>query len=77
MSADPPPAWVLTRREAIGARIREARLNAGLTQWALAELVGVDNKTIHRIEYGHSDPGLGLLLQIAHALHVPLADLVR
>ncbi|MEU2181215.1 helix-turn-helix transcriptional regulator [Streptomyces thermolilacinus] len=77
MPADPPPAWVTTRRWAIGSRIRDARLHAGLTQMQLAELVGVDHKTIHRIEYALSDPSLGLLLQIAHAVNVPLADLVR
>lgn len=71
------PAWVLTHRRAIGERIREARLNANLTQVRLGDLVGVDHKTIHRIEHGASDPSLGLLLQIAHAVRVPLADLVR
>lgn len=48
-----------------------------MSQLRLADLVGVDHKTIHRIEYGISDPGLGLLLQIAHAVRVPLGDLVR
>ncbi|MGW4779991.1 helix-turn-helix transcriptional regulator [Streptomyces filamentosus] len=33
--------------------------------------------TIHRIEYGTSDPSLGLLLRLARVLHVPLADLVQ
>ncbi|MEU9865470.1 helix-turn-helix transcriptional regulator [Streptomyces sp. NPDC047971] len=76
MPAD-QPAWVLTRREMIGARIRDARLHANLSQIELGTRVGVDHKTIHRIEYGTSDPGLGLLLQLAHALGVPLHDLVK
>ncbi|MFE4311482.1 helix-turn-helix domain-containing protein [Streptomyces sp. NPDC056891] len=71
------PAWVLTRRELIGARIRDARLLANLSQLELGNRAGVDHKTIHRIEYGASDPGLGLLLQIARAVDVPLAELVR
>ncbi|MFF9910605.1 helix-turn-helix transcriptional regulator [Streptomyces sp. NPDC013457] len=71
------PAWVLTRREMIGARIREARLYANLSQLELGTRVGVDHKTIHRIEYGISDPGLGLLIQIAHAVDRPLAELVK
>ncbi|MFE0651323.1 helix-turn-helix domain-containing protein [Streptomyces sp. NPDC059534] len=71
------PAWVLTRRQAIGARIRAAREHANLSQLALADRCGVDHKTVHRIEYGQSDPGLGLLIQIAHAVGVPLAELVR
>ncbi|MFB8083671.1 helix-turn-helix transcriptional regulator [Streptomyces sp. NPDC056013] len=71
------PAWVLSRRELIGARIRDARAQANLSQLELGTRVGVDHKTIHRIEYGVSDPGLGLLLQIARAVDVPLAELVR
>ncbi|MFC8155881.1 helix-turn-helix domain-containing protein [Streptomyces cinereoruber] len=71
------PAWVLSRRQAIGSRIRAAREHANLSQVQLGELCGVDHKTIHRIEYGTSDPGLGLLLQIAHAVGVPLSELVQ
>ncbi|MFC8267832.1 helix-turn-helix transcriptional regulator [Streptomyces cinereoruber] len=71
------PAWVLSRRQTIGGRIRAAREHANLSQLQLASLVGVDHKTIHRIEYGISDPGLGLLLQIAHAVGVPLSELVQ
>ncbi|MFE6225503.1 helix-turn-helix domain-containing protein [Streptomyces sp. NPDC057854] len=71
------PAWVLSRRQAIGARIRAAREHANLSQLALADRCGVDHKTIHRIEYGTSDPSLSLLLQIAQALDMPLANLVE
>ncbi|MFC8277173.1 helix-turn-helix transcriptional regulator [Streptomyces sp. NPDC057271] len=71
------PAWVLTRRELVGARIREARVKANLSQAELGNRVGADHKTIHRVEYGQSDPSLGLLLQIAHAVGAPLAELVR
>lgn len=71
------PGWVRTRRELVGARIRTARENAKLSQVQLGERVGLDHKTIHRIEYGTSDPRLGTLVLIAHALGVPLAELVR
>ncbi|GGX01766.1 helix-turn-helix transcriptional regulator [Streptomyces chryseus] len=77
MPTEPPPEWVLTHRGVVGRRIRQARIDADLSQVALAELVGIDHKTVHRIEYGVSDPRLGLLAQLARALRVPLADLVR
>lgn len=77
MPTDPPPDWVLTYRQAVGARIREARRRANLTQEALGALVGVDHKTIHRIEYATSEPGLGLLVQIARAVGSTVSDLVR
>ncbi|MFG3349479.1 helix-turn-helix domain-containing protein [Streptomyces sp. NPDC048018] len=76
MPSEQPP-WVHHRRQAIGARIRAAREHANLTQERLGELVGVDHKTIHRIEHGTSDPRLGLLLQIARAVGVAPGDLVR
>ncbi|MFG2899512.1 helix-turn-helix domain-containing protein [Streptomyces zaomyceticus] len=71
------PAWVLTRRVQIGARIRDARLYANLSQVDLGALVGLDHKTIHRIEHGTSDPSLGALLHIARVTGVPITELVR
>lgn len=73
----PQPDRVLTRRRAIGARIRTARLAEGLTQERLGELVDADRKTINRIEYAISDPPLSLLIRIADAINVDLADLMR
>ncbi|MEU8756194.1 helix-turn-helix transcriptional regulator [Streptomyces chartreusis] len=77
MPSAPPPDWVLTRRRAIGDRIRAARLDANLTQERLAELSGMDRQTINRIEQGHASPLLDNLIRIADALGTPLADLVR
>lgn len=74
---DPMPDWVLPRRRAIGARLRAAREDAGLTQLELAELIGRDNRTIHRWEYAYRIPSLEDLLLLAAALDTPLADLVR
>lgn len=73
----PPPDWVLARRRAIGARIRDARLYMNLTQETLAERAGMDRQSVNRIENGHASPLLDNLLRIADALDVPLADLVR
>ncbi|MFF1480188.1 helix-turn-helix transcriptional regulator [Streptomyces sp. NPDC058301] len=70
------PAWVLTRRRAMGDRIRAARLWADLSQEQLAERTLVDRKTINRIELGHHSARIDTLFLIADALDVPLADLV-
>ncbi|WP_369780705.1 helix-turn-helix transcriptional regulator [Streptomyces sp. R33] len=43
----------------------------------MAELAGVDRKTVVRLEAGTSDAQLGVWLRIARAAGVPLADLVR
>lgn len=71
------PDWVPARRREIGERIRTARRNAGLSQVDLGERIGRDHKTVHRYETAISAPTLVELLLIAHALDMPLADLVR
>ncbi|WP_216677436.1 helix-turn-helix domain-containing protein [Streptomyces sp. MNP-20] len=70
------PAWVLTRRRAIGGRIRDARIDAQLSQVQLGERIGRDHKTIHRYETAQSVPTLVDLLLIADALDVPPAELL-
>lgn len=77
MPLDPKPEWLLPRRREIGARIRTARRDAGLTQLQLGERVGRDHRTIHRWEYAERIPNLEDLLLLADALDMPLADLVR
>ena len=53
-------------------RIRKIR---GLTQGDLAEMVGVKQPHISRIEKGDDGPPLRLFAAIADALHVSLSDL--
>lgn len=74
---DPLPAWVPRRRAQIGLQIRAARRHARLSQMALGERIGRDNKTISRWENALTAPDLTDLLLIADALNVPLSDLVR
>ncbi|WP_342778039.1 helix-turn-helix transcriptional regulator [Streptomyces hundungensis] len=57
--------------------MRAARLYANLTQEKVALRAGIDRATYNRIEQGHSSPGLDILILIADAIGVPLADLVR
>jgi transcriptional regulator with XRE-family HTH domain len=75
--SDPLPAWVLTRRQAIGHNIRAARAVKQLSQEKLGELTGLDRKTINRIEQGTHATSIDHLLLIADALDVPLAELVK
>ncbi|WP_435209521.1 helix-turn-helix domain-containing protein [Streptomyces sp. bgisy034] len=77
MPHNPPPRWVITRHRAIGVQLREARKQAGLTQIQLGDRIGRDHKTISRWENANSTPDLRDLIVLAHALDVPLVDLVR
>lgn len=65
------------RRQQIGNTLRAARIDRGLTQIQIGERAGIDHKTVHRIEYATSHPSLTMLLRLAAALELPLADLVR
>lgn len=71
------PDHVLARRRRIGARIRDARLHANLTQERLGELTDLHRNTIVNIELGIYSPRLDSLLLIADAVRVPLSHLVR
>jgi transcriptional regulator with XRE-family HTH domain len=68
-------AWLAERRRAIGDRIREERLHQNLTQDNVWMAARISRGTLQRVEAGE-DVKLGTLLRIAHALGVPLAELV-
>lgn len=70
------PQWVRDYRRALGARIRDLRMRANLTQLALCEATGVDRITLQRVEAGTSDARIGELALIARAVGVSIADLV-
>jgi transcriptional regulator with XRE-family HTH domain len=75
-SASPPPDWVLTRRRAVGERIRAARIHANLTQEAVALRAETDRPSVVRIEQGQQSPTLDTLIRLADAIGVPLRELV-
>jgi transcriptional regulator with XRE-family HTH domain len=54
----------------VGSRINAARRDAGLTQAELAEEVGIDARSLQRIEGGRTTPSLRRLLAIADVLRV-------
>jgi transcriptional regulator with XRE-family HTH domain len=56
-------------------RLAEIRKRRGLTQVQLAEMSGVEQATISRIERGSDAVTVRGLRQIADALHVSVADL--
>lgn len=71
------PDWVLQQRRAIGDSVRAERTRQKLTQERLAELAGLDRKTVNRIEQSTHATLIDHLTLLAHALDVPLSRLVR
>lgn len=53
----------------LGSRIAQYRLNRNQTQDALAQDAGVSNRTLHRIEHGHSTQTSNLI-RVLRALHL-------
>jgi len=59
-------------RKNIGEEIKKARKSKKLSQFELAELIGVDEKQIYRIESGITSPKLEVFLKIADILNLKI-----
>lgn len=64
-------------KKKIGNNVRRLRRLKGLKQSELAELVGVEDKTISRIEVGGNYPSMDLLVRMAEALDSELTEFVN
>ncbi len=60
---------------AVGGRVRELRIRAGMSQTKLGEALGVSFQQIQKYENGANRMGASRLVQVATALQVPLAQL--
>lgn len=52
----------------LGKKIKERRSNLRITQPSLAEMAGISESTLHRIESGKANPTIKVLNQIADIL---------
>ncbi len=64
-----------TRSEALGARIRLERRQAGMTVRGLASRIGVSPSLISQVERGRATPSVSTLFAIAEELGLSVADL--
>lgn len=63
--------------QTVADRLISLRAERGFSQARLAELAGVDRKTINRIENGHFSPSLDTLTRLSVVLKCRLSDLVE
>ena len=61
----------------LGERVREARARRGMTRKILARHSEVSERYLAQLESGHGNISIVLLRQVAQAMGLPLADLVR
>ena len=62
--------------EAFGLHLRQLRETRGLSQQALADSADLAKLTIQRIEHAKGAPTLDVLVSLAHALELPLRELM-
>ena len=63
-------------KEIIAEWLRDSRIKADLSQEGLANLAGVDRKTVNRIENGHFSPSVDTMTRIATALGKKIPQLI-
>ena len=61
----------------LAKQLRQMRLDRGFTQERLAEAAGLSADAIRRLERGGFSPTARVLNQLARALGLPVAELVR
>src|SRR6201993_1044572 len=59
----------------ISSRVRERRLQSGLTQAELAARAGVSRQLVAAVEAGHNTPAVDAALGLARALATTVAEL--
>lgn len=60
-----------------GKRLKELRLERGLSQQKLGEILGFCNQTVSFWESGNREPDLDTLLEISHYFNVALEELLE
>ena len=68
---------VKNMRAVLAERLYELRSANELSQAFLAELAGVDRKTINRIENGHFSQALDTIVRLSVALGIAPSDLLK
>jgi putative transcriptional regulator len=68
---------VKAKTNIISKRLKDYRIEAGLSQQALSDYAGVDRKTVNRIENGHFSPNIETLLRLTTALDVTPAEVFK
>lgn len=63
-------------QQKIGCFIKSLRLEKGLTQEQLAEVLGVTNRSVSRWENGNNLPDLSVLLELAKYFEVDVGDVL-
>lgn len=64
------------QQKLVANSLRKIRIEAGLSQEALAQRAGIDRKTINRIENGHFSPTLDTITRLSLVLKIAPSNLL-
>ena len=73
----PHEGGLMDLKKDFGMRLKELRSKKGITQYQLAEIVGIDPKHMSHIETGRSFPKADLIEKFAEALDIEYTKLFR
>lgn len=62
--------------EQLGSRVREIRIQKGLTQTELANKIGKDHPSINKLENGKVNPSYIFLCEVAEGLGMSIRDII-
>lgn len=65
------------QQSTVRRRMRQLRMDAGISQDNLAKAAGIDRKTVNRIENGHFSPNLDTFFRLCVALDVRPSDIMK
>lgn len=68
---------VKEQRLVLAERLYEFRQDQDFSQAQLAEIAGVDRKTINRIENGHFSPAMDTIVRLGTALGVDPSEILQ
>jgi putative transcriptional regulator len=63
---------IIEKRKNLAQILQSARVQKGISQAKLAEMVGINDKTVMRIENCLYSPNLDILYKLANALEIDL-----
>ena len=69
-------AKIALQQEIVANQLRKLRTDAKLSQDNLAQLAGIDRKTINRIENGHFSPTLDTITRLCVVLKITPSNLL-
>jgi putative transcriptional regulator len=61
----------------LGARIRDQRIQLGLSQVEFANRIGKDKQSISRVENGRVNPSFTYLVEISQGLKITISELLK